>query len=675
MIIEDDLRSKFQAHFMRQYYIVQDKIQTKMPYYPYVKMAKIKETKDQSVYTYYYETLDCNEEIADFNFVISDLIPDRRQENNQQAKQENKTDPIQILKQLFFFIIEGYHQAANFGLYFDLDIKSYLLQRESYQVLVLKPKTIFLPDKFLKAQLKFRKNEDFHQKQSQLILTLIIKIRENIGAQDEDSEFFKQLQNNNRLLIDYLVTDEMIKKRYWKNSLKESLILYNITNPIGDLIQKKMDLEQKLVDAKRSKQRGNNQDNQEPNQLTQIQLWILFMKDLHTIKTDQLIDVMSDFAKKAEEKEILQKNSFREFCQPKFIKQPGLINIEVIDPKPEPQAQQKVGQQNFNPDISGAGLIQFKVHSKLSANNLLSNSLGGSAQSKIEPDSKVIKILTINFKTELLETKLCYLFKTQIPEIAFQIDTADEIMYVCNMIQKQYGQTNIFIDEQRKVSMYSSVVLGQPINILGATLKVIDIHTIYFYFLLDFHAKYITLGKTIKEHRYQQMVEELMHYVNDYENDFNAFDWLIDIIDFIKFDWLISKKWNFFQGFKFSLSGSIALIKLNLKNIQIQKMAGAGKSGKGVGKVGAKRHAKKTTKQSIEGITKPAIRRLARRGGVKRISSFIYDDTRNVLKSFLESVVRDAVTYTEHARRKTVTAMDVVYSLKRQGRTLYGFGA
>ncbi|TKR79931.1 hypothetical protein L596_014079 [Steinernema carpocapsae] len=70
----------------------------------------------------------------------------------------------------------------------------------------------------------------------------------------------------------------------------------------------------------------------------------------------------------------------------------------------------------------------------------------------------------------------------------------------------------------------------------------------------------------------------------------------------------------------------------------------------------------------------PAIRRLARRGGVKRISGLIYEETRGVLKVFLESVVRDAVTYCEHAKRKTVTAMDVVYSLKRQGRTLYGFG-
>jgi hypothetical protein len=52
---------------------------------------------------------------------------------------------------------------------------------------------------------------------------------------------------------------------------------------------------------------------------------------------------------------------------------------------------------------------------------------------------------------------------------------------------------------------------------------------------------------------------------------------------------------------------------------------------------------------------------------VKRISGLIYEETRGVLKVFLENVIRDAVTYTEHAKRKTVTAMDVVYALKRQG--------
>lgn len=103
-------------------------------------------------------------------------------------------------------------------------------------------------------------------------------------------------------------------------------------------------------------------------------------------------------------------------------------------------------------------------------------------------------------------------------------------------------------------------------------------------------------------------------------------------------------------------------------------MVGRGKGGKGYGKVGAKRLNRKALKETILGVTKPAIRRLARRGGVKRISSLVYEETRTVLRGFLETVVRDSVTYTEHAKRKTVTALDVIYALKRQGKTLYGFG-
>ena len=102
-------------------------------------------------------------------------------------------------------------------------------------------------------------------------------------------------------------------------------------------------------------------------------------------------------------------------------------------------------------------------------------------------------------------------------------------------------------------------------------------------------------------------------------------------------------------------------------------MAGRGKGCKRLGKEGAKRH-RKVLRDNIQGITKPAIRRLARRGGVKRIFGLIYEETRNVLKIFLENVIRDAIQYTEHRNRKTVTDMDVVYGLKRQGRTIYGFG-
>ena len=67
---------------------------------------------------------------------------------------------------------------------------------------------------------------------------------------------------------------------------------------------------------------------------------------------------------------------------------------------------------------------------------------------------------------------------------------------------------------------------------------------------------------------------------------------------------------------------------------------GRGKGGKGLGKGGAKRH-RKVLRDNIQGITKPAIRRLARRGGVKRISGLIYEETRGVLKVSLISLNLD----------------------------------
>ena len=107
-------------------------------------------------------------------------------------------------------------------------------------------------------------------------------------------------------------------------------------------------------------------------------------------------------------------------------------------------------------------------------------------------------------------------------------------------------------------------------------------------------------------------------------------------------------------------------------------MSGRGKGEKGIGRGGAKRH-RKVLRDNIQCITKGDVRRLARRGGVKRISGLIYEETRGMLKNFLFDILRDAVTI--HDSRgpatvgmKTVTATDVIYALKRQGRTLYGFG-
>ncbi|CAB4395647.1 histone-fold-containing protein [Rhizophagus irregularis] len=99
------------------------------------------------------------------------------------------------------------------------------------------------------------------------------------------------------------------------------------------------------------------------------------------------------------------------------------------------------------------------------------------------------------------------------------------------------------------------------------------------------------------------------------------------------------------------------------------------KSGKGLGKsakVSAMRH-RKLLRENIKAITRPAIRRMARRGGVKRISGEIYEIARTCIKDFVTDVLKDCVSYVEYERKKTVGVMEMLLALKRQGRTIYGF--
>ncbi|KAL4802293.1 hypothetical protein BDV18DRAFT_64784 [Aspergillus unguis] len=88
----------------------------------------------------------------------------------------------------------------------------------------------------------------------------------------------------------------------------------------------------------------------------------------------------------------------------------------------------------------------------------------------------------------------------------------------------------------------------------------------------------------------------------------------------------------------------------------------------------------KIIRDNIKGITRPAIRRLARRGGVYRIKKEIYDEIRVVTKERLTEIIRNVVLILDSAtvpsrERKLVTTMDVVYALKRMGQTVYGFDA
>ncbi|MCJ1324249.1 hypothetical protein MMC10_000911 [Thelotrema lepadinum] len=81
-----------------------------------------------------------------------------------------------------------------------------------------------------------------------------------------------------------------------------------------------------------------------------------------------------------------------------------------------------------------------------------------------------------------------------------------------------------------------------------------------------------------------------------------------------------------------------------------------GLGGKGLGLAQPKRH-----------------RRLARRGGVKRISAAIYDDIRGVVRSRLEMILKECAFLLEYKQRQTVTVTDVVFVLRRLGTPIWGF--
>jgi len=79
---------------------------------------------------------------------------------------------------------------------------------------------------------------------------------------------------------------------------------------------------------------------------------------------------------------------------------------------------------------------------------------------------------------------------------------------------------------------------------------------------------------------------------------------------------------------------------------------------------GRRRH-RKVLRDNIQGVTKGAIQRLAHVAGVKRISGLVYEEIRGVLKVYLEHVLRNAILYTEHSRRRTVSVEDVEAALNR----------
>src|SRR5579862_21624 len=82
----------------------------------------------------------------------------------------------------------------------------------------------------------------------------------------------------------------------------------------------------------------------------------------------------------------------------------------------------------------------------------------------------------------------------------------------------------------------------------------------------------------------------------------------------------------------------------------------------------------KIVRDSIQGITKPALGRICSRAGIKRKSGTIYEEMRGVLKVKMEIILRDCIVFAENDGRKTVKLCDLEAVLTIMGMHL-GAGA
>lgn len=93
--------------------------------------------------------------------------------------------------------------------------------------------------------------------------------------------------------------------------------------------------------------------------------------------------------------------------------------------------------------------------------------------------------------------------------------------------------------------------------------------------------------------------------------------------------------------------------------------SGIKKAGKGLAKSEAKRHSRKVASDII---SRPALRRIAHRGGVKRIAGNTYEIAREDIENFMHNVIKSAVQCVNYAKRHTMMKKDIQFALARFDR-------
>jgi histone H4 len=86
-------------------------------------------------------------------------------------------------------------------------------------------------------------------------------------------------------------------------------------------------------------------------------------------------------------------------------------------------------------------------------------------------------------------------------------------------------------------------------------------------------------------------------------------------------------------------------------------------SPKKAGAAKAPRH-RKFLRDNIQGITKPALRRILLKAAVRRVENPVYDELRALLFNHVQKIVAAGLTNMQGARRKTLTVRDAARGIE-----------
>ncbi|CAD8176394.1 unnamed protein product [Paramecium pentaurelia] len=550
----DRLEEYFQA-----YQKLQNQVSLKLPMGQYFRLAKISSIKKQGMelhITFYYEGLYGNQTeviwgLQQFSKALpfSETFPDKQ-----------KIDVIGI-KQVFQSLIETFHWCANFGMFLDPTIDHLLYKEGETDFYVLIPSFTYIAQ-FLSDQktLQIKDLDVFRSKTYQnltfiFLLRLLDEFFGLIKQQDEDINLYKRIKekytfpqglkeidpyliNESCYGADFIYSEDLAKKKMIRYGLKQSQFLYQLNENeiLRGKLQKFLDLEQVLLgqanddtkvsqqlqNAKKEKILNKSGTEDKTEKLTLTQNVVNFFSELKSYKPLQGIsqDIYTSFLRALTK----QENGIKIRRNWKLINTKHELELIIVQ-KSQEQGQQQVRQKeqqaksatNSQSQDQNINSEQFEIKwaSWINPQNLIFMSI---TQSGVLTD-KDLKKFTIQYKIEMLEDKNCYLIKTCVPEIIFGIDSADDIAYFVNSIQKERMPTNVYVDDTRKLTFYTALVQGNKGNILWEIVKIMDIHQIYFYHSLDFYAKNINPGKQIKDAKYSSFLVELKNLIQDYEYD------------------------------------------------------------------------------------------------------------------------------------------------------------